>query len=73
MLYSIEMEVDNLEIEIRVASDGAIESIFVDGKMPNYPDAVIINDHLEDIQEEIAWQWYNDQTKRRYEERLMGL
>lgn len=63
MLHSVEMTIEDLNIEIQIGAGGSIEEIFVDGQQPDGVEFDIIEENLQKIEREIAWRWYQDQEE----------
>ena len=68
MLFSINMriinnniniiDIESLDLEINLDAGGGIEGIKVDDREPTDVEAQVIADNLQEIQEEILWQFH---------------
>lgn len=75
MLYNIDMRLENsdididieyLDIEVYLLPDGSIDGILIDGKLPTFKQAKIINDNLRIVQEEVGYRWMEHEKNKHH-------
>ena len=63
---NIDIDIEYLDIEVGLDAGGGIENIWIDGRLPTSDEALVINDNLRKIQEEVFWRLYEDRKFKDY-------